>query len=124
VRNVVDIIGPEITGIDATDQRTIDRIMLQLDGTPNKANWAPMPFWGLPGRGPGRAESLCVPLYRYIGGTNACRLPMPMMNILNGGVHAANNVDLQEFMIMPVGGQTFKEALRIGVEVFHGWPRC
>jgi enolase len=66
------------------------------------------------------ADSLFMPLYKYIGGANACRLPMPMMNILNGGLHAANNVDLQEFMIMPMGGKTFREALRIGVEVFHG----
>ena len=121
VRNVTDVIGPEITGIDATDQRAIDTLMIALDGTPNKGKLGANAILGVSlAVARAAAESLCVPLYRYIGGTNACRLPMPMMNILNGGVHAANNVDLQEFMIMPVGGRTFKEALRIGVEVFHG----
>jgi enolase len=121
VQNVNQVIAPAILGMDAMDQRLIDQAMIQLDETPNKGKLGANAILGVSlAVARAAAESLFMPLYRYIGGTNACRLPMPMMNILNGGVHAANNVDLQEFMIMPVGGKTYKEALRIGTEVFHG----
>jgi len=120
VRNVNDILGPAIIGMDAEDQRLIDKVLIELDGTPNKGKLGANAILGVSlAVARAAADSLCVPLYRYIGGVHACRLPMPMMNILNGGLHAANNVDFQEFMIMPVGGKTFREALRIGVEVFH-----
>jgi enolase len=121
VKNVNDVLGPAIIGIEATDQRLIDRILIDLDGTPNKGKLGANAILGVSlAVAKAAADSLFMPLYKYIGGANACRLPMPMMNILNGGLHAAYNVDLQEFMIMPVGGKTFREALRIGVEVFHG----
>lgn len=121
VKNVNDIIGPAVMGMDATDQRLVDKTLIELDGTPNKGKLGANAILGASlAVARAAADSLCVPLYRYMGGTNACRLPMPMMNILNGGLHAANNVDLQEFMIMPVGGRNFREALRIGAEVFHG----
>lgn len=120
VYNVNEIIAPVIEGMEATDQRLIDKAMIELDGTPNKGKLGANAILGVSlAVARAAAESLYMPLYRYIGGTNACRLPMPMMNILNGGLHAGNSVDLQEFMIMPVGGKTFKEALRIGTEVFH-----
>ena len=121
VENVNGIIGPSITGMDATDQRLIDKTLIELDGTTNKGKLGANAILGVSlAVARAAADSLFLPLYRYIGGTNVCRLPMPMMNILNGGLHAANNVDLQEFMIVPTGGRTFKEALRIGTEVFHG----
>ena len=121
VSNVNKVIGPALMGMDATDQRLVDKTLIELDGTPNKGKLGANAILGVSlAVARAAADSLFMPLYRYLGGTNACRLPMPMMNILNGGLHAANNVDLQEFMIMPVGGKTFKEALRIGVEVFHG----
>ena len=124
VDNVNHIIAPAIIGMDATDQRLVDRVLIDLDGTPNKKKLGANAILGVSlAVARAAADSLFIPLYRYIGGTQACRLPMPMMNILNGGAHAANNVDLQEFMIMPVGGKTFKEALRIGTEVFHGLAR-
>jgi enolase len=121
VQNVNQIIGPALEGMEATDQRVVDKTLIELDGTRNKAKLGANAILGVSlAVARAAADSLFVPLYRYIGGTNACRLPMPMMNILNGGLHAANNVDLQEFMIMPVGGKTFRHALRIGAEVFHG----
>ena len=124
VDNVNHIIAPAVIGLDAMDQRLVDRILIELDGTPNKKKLGANAVLGISlAVARAAADSLYMPLYRYIGGTNACRLPMPMMNILNGGVHAANNVDLQEFMIMPAGGKTFREALRIGAEVFHGLAR-
>ncbi len=120
VENVNKVIAPVLIGMDATDQRLIDKAMIELDGTPNKAKLGANAILGVSlAVARAAAESVGLPLYKYIGGTGACRLPMPMMNILNGGLHAANNVDLQEFMIMPIGGKTFKEALRIGAEVFH-----
>ena len=120
VRNVNQIISPALVEMDATDQRLIDKTMIDLDGTPNKGKLGANAILGVSlAVARAAADSVYMPLYRYIGGTNACRLPMPMMNILNGGLHAGNNVDLQEFMIMPIGGKTFKEALRIGAEVFH-----
>ena len=121
VVNVNRIIGPALLGMDATDQRLVDKTMIALDGTRNKGKLGANAILGVSlAVARAAANSAYLPLYRYIGGTNACKLPMPMMNILNGGLHAANSVDLQEFMIMPIGGRTFKEALRIGTEVFHG----
>ena len=121
VLNVNHVIAPVLIGMYATDQRLIDKTLIELDGTPNKGKLGANAILGVSlAVARAAADFLYMPLYRYIGGTDACRLPMPMMNILNGGLHSANNVDLQEFMIVPVGGKTFKEALRIGVEVFHG----
>jgi len=120
VENVNTTIGPTITGMDPFDQSLIDKTMIELDGTPNKEQLGANSLLGVSlAIARATADSLGIPLYRYIGGTNACRLPMPMMNILNGGMHAANNLDLQEFMVVPKGGETFKDALRIGAEVFH-----
>ena len=120
VENVNTVIAPALVGMESTDQRLVDRILMELDGTPNKGKLGANAILGVSlAVARASADSLFMPLYRYIGGTNACKLPMPMMNILNGGLHSANNVDLQEFMIMPVGGKTFKESLRIGTEVFH-----
>jgi len=121
VENVEKVIAPALFDMYATDQRLVDKTLIELDGTPNKGKLGANAILGVSlAVARAAADSLYMPLYRYIGGTNACRLPMPMMNILNGGLHAANNVDLQEFMVMPVGGKTFREALRIGAEVFHG----
>ncbi len=120
VENVNNSIGPAITGMDPFDQCLIDKTMIELDGTPNKGKLGANAILGVSlAVARAAADSLGIPLYRYIGGTNACRLPMPMMNILNGGKHAANNLDLQEFMIVPKGAENFREALRIGSEVFH-----
>jgi len=120
VENVNTAIGPAITGMDPFDQSFIDTTMIELDGTPNKEKLGANSLLGVSlAVARAAADSLGIPLYRYIGGTNARRLPMPMMNILNGGMHASNNLDLQEFMIVPKGGETFKDALRIGAEVFH-----
>ncbi len=124
VDNVNQIISPTLVGTDALDQRLVDNTIIKLDKTPNKGQLGANAILGVSlAVARAAAASLNMPLFRYIGGTNACRLPMPMMNILNGGLHAANNVDLQEFMIMPIGGKTFKEALRMGVEVFHSLAR-
>ncbi len=120
VENVETAIAPELNGMDATNQRLIDATMLALDGTPNKANLGANAILAV-SMACARASALALklPLYRYLGGVNACLLPTPMMNILNGGAHADNNVDFQEFMIMPVGAESFSEALRWGTEVFH-----
>lgn len=120
VDNVNDIIGPEILEMDATDQLGIDRLMIELDGTPNKAKLGANAILGVSlAVAKAAAESVGLPLYQYLGGTNGKELPVPMMNILNGGEHADNNVDIQEFMVMPVGAQSFREALRMGTEIFH-----
>jgi len=120
VKNVNGLIAPAVLDMEATDQRLIDKTLIELDGTSNKGKLGANAILGVSlAVARAAADSLFMPLYRYIGGTNACRLPMPMMNILNGGSHAGNNVDLQEFMIMPIGAKTFKDALRIGAEVFH-----
>jgi enolase len=120
VENVNNIIGPAITGMDPFAQALIDKTLIDLDGTQNKGKLGANAILGVSlAVARAAADSLGTPLYRYIGGTNAYRLPMPMMNILNGGKHAANNLDLQEFMIVPKGGGNFKEALRVGSEVFH-----
>lgn len=120
VENVNDVIAPELIGVDATRQNIIDQILLELDGTENKGNLGANAILGVSMAVAHAASSyLELPLYNYLGGFNAKTLPTPMMNILNGGEHADNNVDIQEFMIMPVAAPTFKEALRTGAEVFH-----
>ena len=120
VNNVFLKIADELIGMDATDQLQIDRTLLELDGTENKSKLGANAILAVSlAVAKAAAESVGLPLYNYIGGTNAKTLPVPMMNILNGGKHADNNVDLQEFMIMPVQAPSFKEALRMGVEVFH-----
>jgi enolase len=120
VRNVNEVIGPEIIGLEAADQRSIDRTMLDLDGTENKGKLGANALLAVSlAVSKAAAQDAGLPLYRYLGGANAHTLPVPMMNIINGGAHADNNVDMQEFMILPVGAPTFSEGLRMGVEVFH-----
>lgn len=120
VSNVNDRIAPEIVGMEALDQMAIDRALIELDGTPDKSNLGANAILGVSlACAKAAAEFLGLPLYRYIGGPFAHQLPVPLMNILNGGKHADNNVDIQEFMVVPWGGQNFSEALRMGVEVFH-----
>jgi enolase len=120
VENVTDVIANEITGMEVTDQAAIDRLMIALDGTPNKGKLGANAILAVSLAVAKAGAAWCgLPLYRYIGGPNARRLPIPMMNILNGGKHADNNVDLQEFMVMPVGASSFAEGLRMGVEVYH-----
>lgn len=120
VDNVNNTIAEELLGMDALEQREIDQTMIALDGTKNKSKLGANAILGVSlAVARAAAEALEVPLYRYIGGTNAHTLPLPMMNILNGGSHADNNVDIQEFMVMPGGASSFKEALRMGTEVFH-----
>jgi len=120
VDNVNSIIAPEITGMNAFDQPAIDRAMIELDGTPNKGKLGANAILSVSlAVAKAAADSVGLPLYQYIGGVNAKQLPVPMMNILNGGKHADNNVDIQEFMIMPVGAKTFSEALRMGTEIYH-----
>jgi enolase len=120
VKNVNDVIGPEILGLDVTQQVLLDTIMIDLDGTPNKGKLGANAILGVSmACARAAADYVGLPLYLYLGGFNAKELPTPMMNIINGGSHADNNVDFQEFMIMPVGAPTFKEALRMGAEVFH-----
>ena len=117
---VEDVIFPEIQGSDATEQRLIDQIMLDLDGTPNKARLGANAILGVSlAVARAAADSCELPLFRYLGGPNAHVLPVPMMDILNGGSHADSNVDVQEFMIAPVGAATFAEAVRMGAEVYH-----
>lgn len=120
VENVNAIIAPEIIGLDALDQVLIDRTMIALDGTPNKAKLGANAILAVSmAVARAAADALDVPLYTYLGGFNAKTLPVPMMNIVNGGEHADNNIDVQEFMVLPVGAENFKEALRIGAEIFH-----
>ena len=120
VTNVNDIIAPELLDMDALDQAALDRVMIELDGTPNKAKLGANAILGVSlAAARAAANAVELPLYSYIGGVNARTLPVPMMNILNGGAHADNSVDLQEFMVMPVGAKTFSDALRMGTEVFH-----
>jgi enolase len=120
VKNVNEKIADELIGFDAVEQVEIDRILIDLDGTSNKDNLGANAILGVSlAAAKAAAETLGLPLYRYIGGVSARTLPVPMMNILNGGKHADNNVDFQEFMIMPVGAPNFAEALRMGTETFH-----
>jgi enolase len=120
VRNIIEAIGPAISGMDATDQVSIDHAMIELDGTAAKSKLGANAILAV-SMAVARGASVAVglPLYRYLGGPMARTLPVPLMNILNGGTHAANTVDFQEFMIVPIGADTFAEALRMGAEVFH-----
>lgn len=120
VKNANDIIAPALLGYDVADQTGIDQMMIELDGTPNKAKLGANSILAVSmAVAKAAAEEAALPLYRYIGGTNARVLPIPMMNILNGGAHADNKIDFQEFMVMPVGASTFSDGLRWGVEIFH-----
>ena len=120
VNNVNTIIAPELEGLESTDQPGIDALLLELDGTPNKGKLGANAILGVSmAVARASADELGLPLFQYIGGVNAKQLPVPMMNILNGGEHADNSVDVQEFMILPVGAPSFKEGLRMGAEVFH-----
>ncbi len=120
VENVNEKIASEIIGFDVTDQVAIDNYLIELDGTENKGNLGANAILGVSmAVARAAADFLEIPLYAYLGGFNAKTLPVPMMNIINGGAHADNNVDIQEFMIMPVGAENFREALRMGAEIFH-----
>ena len=120
VDNVESILAPELTGMDASNQRLIDATMLAIDGTENKSKLGANAILAVSmAVARASADALKLPLYRYLGGVNACILPTPMMNILNGGSHADSNVDFQEFMVMPVGAESFSDALRWGTETFH-----
>lgn len=120
VNNVNEIIAEQLIGMDAFNQVEIDKLLIELDGTPNKAKLGANAILGVSlAVARAAAEQLDIPLYRYIGGANAKMLPVPMMNIINGGEHADNTVDIQEFMVMPVGASSFKEALRMCAEIFH-----
>ena len=120
VENVQEQIGPEVTGFEAVEQRLLDAAMLELDGTPNKSKLGANAILGVSlAVAHAAAESSGLPLYRYVGGPNAHILPVPMMNILNGGSHADSNVDIQEFMIAPIGAESFAEALEMGAGVYH-----
>ena len=120
VRNVNRVIGPKLIGFDATEQAFIDQMMIELDGTENKKRLGANAILGVSLAVARSAADRCgLPLYQYLGGVGARTIPVPMLNILNGGSHADNNVDIQEFMVMPVGAKSFSEALRMGVETFH-----
>src|SRR5467141_974834 len=120
VRNVNEVIAPKLEGMNALAQAEVDRVLIALDGTPNKSNLGANAILAV-SLATARAGSNYqkLPLYRYLGGSSASTLPVPMMNIINGGAHADNNVDFQEFMIVPVGAEKFSEALRMGAEIFH-----
>jgi enolase 1/2/3 len=120
VNNVNDVIAPELEGLDALDQSQIDKALIDLDGTPTKSKLGANAILSVSlATARAAANSVELPLYNYLGGPNARTLPVPMMNIVNGGAHADNNVDFQEFMIVPVGASSFREALRMGAEIFH-----
>jgi enolase len=120
VENVIEIIAPEVLGLDASEQRILDLTMIELDGTDNKAKLGANAILGVSlAAARAAADSAVLPLYRYLGGPNVHLLPVPMMNILNGGAHADSNVDIQEFMIAPIGAETFAEAMRVGSEVYQ-----
>ena len=120
VRNVLETIAPRVLGMDAFDQTQLDRRLIELDGTPNKGKLGANALLGVSlAAAKAAAVALEVPLYRHLGGVHARTLPVPLMNVLNGGKHADNNVDLQEFMLVPLGAPSFKEAVRWGAEVFH-----
>jgi len=120
VKNVNEVVGPEVLGMDAAQQQELDALMIELDGTANKGKLGANAILGVSlAAAKAAADSAGLPLYRYLGGCNANILPVPMMNILNGGKHCDNNVDFQEFMIMPIGAKNFPEALRMGAETFH-----
>jgi enolase len=111
--------------VDAEDQRRVDNLLIELDGTPNKARLGANAILGVSlATAKAAAESAGQPLYKYVGGVNARVLPTPMMNIINGGAHADNPIDIQEFMILPTGAKSFSEALRMGAEIFHGLKKA
>jgi enolase len=120
IKNINEVIAPALYGYDAMDQNALDKAMLELDGTPNKSKLGANALLAVSlAAARAVASTLDIPLYRYLGGANAKTLPVPMMNVINGGEHADNNVDMQEFMLAPIGFSTFSEALRAGVETFH-----
>ena len=120
IKNVVDVIASEVVGLDAQDQRLVDQTMIDLDGTKNKAKLGANAILGVSlAVAKASAEHADLSLFKYVGGNNAHVLPVPMMNILNGGAHADTNVDIQEFMVAPIGADTFKESLRWGAEIYH-----
>ena len=120
VKAVIETIDTALLDVDATDQRLVDQELMRLDGTSNKSNLGANAILGASlAASRAAAESVDLPLYRYLGGSNACVLPVPLMNIINGGAHADNGVDIQEFMIVPLGAESFSEALRWGAEVYH-----
>ena len=120
VDHVNTILNDELNGLDVTEQRLIDQVMIDIDGTENKGNLGANAILGVSlAVAKAAAESVRQPLYRYIGGSNVGTMPVPMMNILNGGSHADNKIDIQEYMVMPVGADTFSEGLRMGTEIFH-----
>ena len=120
VNNVIELIGPAVTGMDAIEQAVIDRTMIDIDGTENKGKLGANAMLAVSlAVAKAAAEDAGLPLYHYLGGPNARELPVPMMNVLNGGAHADNNVDIQEFMIIPAGAPSCTEAIRVGAEVFH-----
>ena len=120
VDGVLDVIGPELVGYDASEQRLIDQQLIDLDGTPDKSRLGANALLGVSlAVARAAADSAGLPLFRYVGGPSAHLLPVPMMNILNGGAHADSNVDVQEFMIAPIGAATFAEALAMGTETYH-----
>jgi enolase len=120
VENVNEVIAAEVVGLEATDQVGLDKLLVELDGTPTRGKLGANAILGVSiAAARAAAQSVGLPLYRYLGGVGARQMPVPMMNILNGGKHADNNIDIQEFMIMPVGAENFAAALRMGVEVFH-----
>lgn len=120
VQNVLEKIAPEILGLDAADQVSLDKYMIELDGTPNKSNFGANAILGVSmAAARAAASAYGMPLFRYLGGINARSLPLPMMNIINGGAHAANSLDIQEFMIIPLGAKSIREAVRMGAETFH-----
>src|SRR5512132_2730777 len=120
VANVVDVLGPAVVGMDASDQASLDARMIELDGTPTKSKLGANAVLGVSlAAAKAAATAHALPLYRFVGGASARTLPVPLMNILNGGAHADSNVDIQEFMVVPLGAPSFAEALRYGAEVFH-----
>lgn len=120
VCNVGKLISPAISGISATEQAEVDHTMLELDGTPDKSDIGANAILSVSlATARAAANFYHIPIYRYLGGLNACRMPIPMMNILNGGAHASNNVDIQEFMIAPIGAKSFSDAMRMGSEIYH-----
>ena len=124
VDNVINVIAPEIVGMDAAEQFLLDQAMIDLDGTPNKSKLGANAMLGVSmAASRAAADAYALPLYRYLGGLNARFLPMPMMNIVNGGAHAANSLDFQEFMIIPAGAGSIAEAVRMGAETFHSLKR-
>ena len=118
--SVVDVLGPALEGMDATEQRAIDQLMIDLDGSANKEKLGANAILGVSlAVAKAAAESADLSLYSYVGGANAHVLPVPMMNVINGGAHADTGVDIQEFMIVPIGAESFREALRMGTEIYH-----